>query len=315
MEREKTVLSIQSHVTHGYVGNKAATFPLQLHGFDVDGVNTVSLSNHSGYPVIKGHRMDLEEYNAIISGLRANHFLPDYHYVLTGYINNKDIIAHVEDTISEIRALRLAASLKDVSYFCDPVMGDDGKLYCKEDVIEAYRSILHLADVATPNYFEASVLSGIDIVDMASAKAAADWFHQQGTACVVIKSFAVPGDDAHLHFLLSVAEKEETKLSAKDASRLKLPPRRFTGTVPFYEGRYTGTGDVFAAVLLAFSHSHPMPVAVGKAMGVLQDLIVATRARGGVGEATLDSRELRVTSAPESLLNPKTVVDVKPLEE
>lgn len=315
MASEKTVLSIQSHVTHGYVGNKAATFPLQLHGFDVDGVNTVSLSNHSGYPVIKGHRMDLEEYNNILSGLRANNFLPDYRYVLTGYINNKEVISHVEDTIKEIRQLRLEAKRTDVLYFCDPVMGDDGKLYCKEDVIEAYRSILHLADVATPNYYEASILSGVDVKDMSTAKAAADWFHKQGTACVIIKSFAIAGDKDHLHFLLSVAETDETRRTEKGSGRLKLPPRRFTGVLPFYEGRYTGTGDVFAAMLIAFSHNHPMEVAVSKAMGVLQDLILETHARGGLGEVSLNNRELRVTSVPESLLKPKTVVEVKPLLE
>lgn len=82
------ILSIQSHVAHGYVGNKAATFPLLLHGFDVDAINTVSLSNHSGYPIIRGHRMDLDEYLTILDGMRANNFLAGYKYVLTGYINN-----------------------------------------------------------------------------------------------------------------------------------------------------------------------------------------------------------------------------------
>jgi len=106
MLSEKNVLSIQSHVTHGYVGNKAASFPLQLHGFDVDAINTVSLSNHSGYPVIKGHRMDLEEYQTILAGLRANNFLSGYRYILTGYINNKDVIANVEATVEEIRRAR-----------------------------------------------------------------------------------------------------------------------------------------------------------------------------------------------------------------
>jgi hypothetical protein len=42
------VLSIQSHVVSGYVGNRCAVFPLQLLGFDVDFVNTVNFSNHTG---------------------------------------------------------------------------------------------------------------------------------------------------------------------------------------------------------------------------------------------------------------------------
>lgn len=300
MSAEKCILSIQSHVTHGYVGNKAATFPLQLHGFDVDGVNTVSLSNHSGYPVIRGHRMDLDEFKTIFDGLRANSFLKDYRYILTGYINNAAIISHVKDTIAEIRQLRKEANLPPPTYFCDPVMGDDGKLYCKEEAIEAYRAILNLADIATPNFFEASVLSGIEVKDLASAVTCADWFHAQGTPCVVIKSFPIPSDPSRLQFLVS------TKSAESEAV-----PVRYTGAVPFYPGRYTGTGDVFAASLLAFHHSHPIDIAVGKAMGVLQDLILETRRRGGTGEASINSCELRVTDSPDSLLRPKTEVQVE----
>lgn len=301
MSGMKSVLSIQSHVTHGYVGNKAATFPLQLHGFDVDGVNTVSLSNHSGYPVIRGHRMSLDEFNGIMEGLRANGFLSGYSYILTGYVNNNEIVRHIASTVAEVREQRKQASEKDVVFFCDPVLGDDGVLYCKEEVIEAYRELLGHADVATPNYFEASVLSGIQVVDLASAIQAADWFHDKGTATVIIKSFALKEDPDHLHFLLSCKDKAAGTT------------KRYTGTVPYHEGRYTGTGDVFAASLLAFSHVDPIDVAVGKAMGVLQDLIRATITSGGTGGASLKSRELRVTDHPQSLLQPTTVFPLTPL--
>ncbi|KAG5472350.1 hypothetical protein LSCM1_03749 [Leishmania martiniquensis] len=298
MSDERSVLSIQSHVTHGYVGNKAATFPLQLHGFDVDAINTVSLSNHSGYPVIKGHRMDLAEFTSLMDGLRANDFMGDYAYVLTGYINNSDIICHLAETVAEIRKKRHQQGKKDVVFFCDPVMGDDGRLYCKEEVISAYRELLAHADIATPNYFEASVLSSVEVTDLVSAMRAAEWFHTQGTPTVVIKSFAMQEDPAHLRFLLSCHD-QKTKTT-----------KRYTGVVPYHEGRYTGTGDVFAASLLAFAHSDPIELAVGKAMGVLQDLIRATVESGGSGKATLNSRELRVTKSPDRLLNPSSVVEV-----
>ncbi|KAG5498638.1 hypothetical protein JKF63_02924 [Porcisia hertigi] len=295
---DKRVLSIQSHVTHGYVGNKAATFPLQLHGFDVDAVNTVSLSNHSGYPVIKGHRMDLEEFNTILDGLRANDFLVDYAYVLTGYINNADIVRQIEATVAEIREKRQQKEKNSLVFFCDPVMGDDGRLYCKEEVVEAYRELVSHADIATPNYFEASILSNVEVKDLDSAIKAAEWFHAQGTPTVVIKSFAIPEDPAHLRFLLSCHDKASKST------------RRYTGVVPYYEGRYTGTGDVFAASLVAFSHGDPIDVAVGKAMGVLQDLIKATVERGGSGKASLNSRELRVTDDPARLVHPSSVIPV-----
>nr|AGU68146.1 pyridoxal kinase [Strigomonas oncopelti] len=337
-DSEKIVLSIQSHVTHGYVGNKAATFPLQLHGFDVDAINTVSLSNHSGYPVIKGHRMDLEEFQTILSGLEANQFLPLYRYILTGYINDDAIVRHVQHTVAAVKRLRgapasptappaaeetaaaaspSAAAHQPVTYICDPVLGDDGRLYCKPEVVDAYRAILSCADIATPNYFEAELLSGVHVVDLPTAAAAADYFHAQGTRIVVVKSFpdkATAKANAEerglpppplLRFLVSVQEADGHK-------------RRYTGTVPFHDGHYTGTGDVFAASLLAFYHIHGeahIDVAVGKAMGVVQDLILATRRTGGVGNTSLNSRELRVTSSPESLLRPQTAVTVVSVTE
>lgn len=304
------ILSIQSHVTHGYVGNKAAVFPLQLHGFDVDAINTVSLSNHSGYPIIKGHRMDVQEFMTIMDGLRANHFLQGYQYILSGYVNNPQVIAELIKVVQEICELREKAAEANpsdaelqakVKYICDPVMGDDGRLYCAEEVITEYQNLVGLADVVTPNFFEASLLSGIEVVDLASACQAADWFHAKGTPAVVVKSFPVPNDPEKLQFLLSLKEASASK------------PVRYTGLVKFYPGRYTGTGDVFAASFLAFSHTHPPEVAVGMAMGVLQDLILATQEAGGVGEASLNARELRVTHSMENLLHPKTKVEVRRL--
>ncbi|RHW71964.1 pyridoxal kinase [Trypanosoma equiperdum] len=297
---EKTVLSIQSFVTHGYVGNKAATFPLQLHGFDVDGINTVCLSNHSGYPVIRGHRMSLQEYDELMEGVRANNFLSNYRYILTGYINNVDIIGRIRDTLKEVRELREKED-KKLTFICDPVMGDDGIMYCKKEVLDAYRELVPLADIVTPNYFEASLLSGVTVNDLSSAILAADWFHNCGVAHVIIKSFREQENPTHLRFLYSVKEGSEAVV------------RRFSGVVPYHEGRYTGTGDVFAACLLAFSHSHPMDVAIGKSMAVLQELIIATRKEGGDGKSSLKSRELRVVASPQVVLQPSTVVDVKPI--
>ncbi|KAG8348954.1 putative Phosphomethylpyrimidine kinase pfkB family carbohydrate kinase [Trypanosoma vivax] len=300
MADEKSVLSIQSFVTHGYVGNKAATFPLQLHGFDVDGINTVSLSNHSGYPIIRGHRMSLDEYEIIMEGIRGNNFLGDYRYVLTGYINNVDIINNIHKTILEISNLREKEG-KKLTFFCDPVMGDDGVMYCKPEVLEAYRNLVPKADVVTPNHFEATLLTGVTVESLESATQASDWFHHRGVPHVIIKSFRDSSNPEHLRFLYSAKEVGDKE------------PRRFTGLVPHHEGRYTGTGDVFAAVLLAFSHSNPMEVAVGKSMAVLQELIIATSKGGEDAKSTLKSRELHVTKSPEALLSPSVVVDVTPL--
>ena len=48
------ILSIQSSVAYGYVGNCAATFPLQRLGHEVWPVHTVHFSNHTGYGAWRG---------------------------------------------------------------------------------------------------------------------------------------------------------------------------------------------------------------------------------------------------------------------
>src|SRR3989338_10560811 len=90
------VLSIQSHVVSGYVGNKAVVFPLQLLGFDVDPLNTTQLSNHTGYPIHPGHRLDSHELETIIGGLRQNDLL-SYTHLLTGFIGSPAVLRTMAD--------------------------------------------------------------------------------------------------------------------------------------------------------------------------------------------------------------------------
>ena len=66
---ERRILSIQSHVVSGYVGNKSATFPLQLLGFEVDAINSVQFSNHTGYAKgIKGQVLNDSQLQELIEG-------------------------------------------------------------------------------------------------------------------------------------------------------------------------------------------------------------------------------------------------------
>jgi pyridoxine kinase len=75
MADNKKVLSIQSHVVHGHVGNTAATFPLQLLGYQVDVINSVQLSNHTGYTHYKGQVLEAVQLQELIAGLRSNKLL------------------------------------------------------------------------------------------------------------------------------------------------------------------------------------------------------------------------------------------------
>eukprot|EP01026_Neomeris_dumetosa_P025870 TRINITY_DN21217_c1_g2_i1.p2 TRINITY_DN21217_c1_g2~~TRINITY_DN21217_c1_g2_i1.p2 ORF type:complete len:186 (-),score=20.36 TRINITY_DN21217_c1_g2_i1:44-526(-) len=115
------VLSIQSHVVSGYVGNKCAVFPLQLLGFEVDYINSVQFSNHTGYPEFKGQVLKGDDLWELVEGLNNNGLL-NYTYILTGYIGSQSMlerIVQVLDLVKEHNPL--------VRYVCDPVMGDEAE--------------------------------------------------------------------------------------------------------------------------------------------------------------------------------------------
>ncbi|XP_031204193.1 pyridoxal kinase-like [Mastomys coucha] len=102
MEGECRVLSIQSHVVRGYVGNRAAMFPLQVLGFEVDAVNSVQFSNHTGYAHWKGQVLKSQELHELYEGLKANS-VNKYDYVLTGYTRDKSFLAMVVDIVQELK--------------------------------------------------------------------------------------------------------------------------------------------------------------------------------------------------------------------
>ena len=115
------VLSIQSHTTHGFVGNKAATFPLQTMGFDVDCINSVSLSNHPAYAKgCQGTSLDSKDLMAFIDGLESNGLL-DYDVFVTGYNRSPEVLSVIEASVKKVKSVR-----ENVIYVCDPVLGDNG---------------------------------------------------------------------------------------------------------------------------------------------------------------------------------------------
>ncbi|OWA50567.1 Pyridoxal kinase [Hypsibius exemplaris] len=233
-DRDYRVLSIQSHVVSGYVGNKSAVFPLQVLGFDVDFINTVEFSNHTGYGSWKGSCMDEKTLQDLFDGLRMNHLTMSYTHLLTGFVQSKTLLEKIADIARELKR-----SNPKLIYVCDPVMGDNGKMYVPMEVFEAYRdSILPLADIVTPNQFEAELLTGITIRSEKDALAAIDRLHSRGVPTVIISSSDL-GDDKNLIGFGSAVNQGAGKL-------------RFRMNIPRLPASFTGTGDLFTALLLAW---------------------------------------------------------------
>ena len=177
------VLSIQSHVVSGYVGNTAAAFPMQLLGFDVHLINSVQFSNHTGYATVKGRVLEGSDLDALAEGLVANN-LARFDYVLTGYIGSESFLNSVLNVLDSVNAIN--PSLK---YVCDPVLGDNGKLYVPAALINIFKEkIIPRAYMITPNQLEAEKLSDIAITDESSVIACLLKLHSMGPKVVAITS-------------------------------------------------------------------------------------------------------------------------------
>lgn len=241
----KLVLSIQSHVAHGYVGNRAATFPLQARGWDVDEIHTVNYSNHTGYGLgnVFGQKSTAQEIGEVYKGLKNLNF--EYDGILTGYTPNAQ-------TLSEVKRIGLDVKSRfpKALWVLDPVMGDGGQLYVDADVVPVYKEILETGqvDVITPNQFEAELLSGIKIVDVESVKKAVSMLHHKYKIPNVVITSCVFDKECNMS--------EESEECGDGASRLFCFVSQadcaevFCLETPMLQGYFTGTGDLFAAMIL-----------------------------------------------------------------
>lgn len=190
------ILSILSHVVHGYVGNRAITFPLQYLGWNVDALNTVNLSNHPGYGRFAGQVEQPELIEKVLKGLRdIGNSVGEYDMVLTGYLPNDEIIEKVKQEIFDNFKLTSHKPL----LIMDPILGDNGKIYVKETIVPVYREILSsgLVDLITPNQFEFEVLTETTITNVESLSKAIIKFNDIFKVQNLVLSSVNIGDDMY----------------------------------------------------------------------------------------------------------------------
>jgi len=152
------ILSIQSQVVFGHVGNSAVMFPLQCLGHEVWSVPTAILSNHAGYPDVGGAAMPPETVSDLLAGLERRGAFAHCDLLVSGYLGNAPLAARVSAAVARARAAN-----PNLVYCCDPVMGDDGPgLYVDPALPEYFRATaLPVTDIATPNLFELEILCGL----------------------------------------------------------------------------------------------------------------------------------------------------------
>ncbi|EGD72200.1 pyridoxal/pyridoxine/pyridoxamine kinase [Salpingoeca rosetta] len=305
------VLSIQSHVVHGYVGNKAATFPLQVLGFDVDAINSVQFSNHTGYSQVKGTKQTAEELWDLFSGLEHNDLL-SYTHILTGYVGSAEFLSTVVCIVRKLKEVN-----PDIVYVCDPVLGDHGQLYVPADLVPVFRTeLIPLADIVTPNQFELEMILECDIKSEAMAFEALQRCLALGIKHAVLTSFH--GDTRERITLLGCAHPQRSKEQAEAAQGstadgdggdgdVTSELTRYRLTVPRFDFYFTGTGDLLSALILARTWEAPADpmTAVAKAAASLQGVCQRTYEYCRHVEApTARHKELRLIQSKDHIESP-----------
>ena len=271
-------LSLQSHVAYGYVGNRAATFPLQRLGHEVWAVNTVEFSNHTGYGAWRGRTAPAGQVAEIVQGIEALGLLPRCDALLTGYVGDSALADVVLDTAARVRAANPRAI-----WCCDPVLGDtDTGIYVKSGIDVFFRErAIPAADLVTPNHFELELLTGSKVSTMAEALVAARSL-LAGSRLVLITSLrrADAPDDCI----------EMVAVSHDAAWRVVTPLIGF-------EIAPNGTGDTVAALFSAhWLASGDIADALGKVASSIFAVLETTRELG--------ERELQLVAAQDRLVTP-----------
>lgn len=272
-------LSLQSHVAYGYVGNRAATFPLQRLGHEVWAVNTVEFSNHTGYGAWRGRTAPADQVAEIVAGIEALGLLPRCDALLTGYVGDAALGDVMLDTARKVRAANARAV-----WCCDPVLGDvDTGIYVKPGIDVFFRErAIPAADLVTPNHFELEHLTGAKVSTMSEALAAARSL-LKGPRLALITSLRRA--DAPDHQVEMVAVTHDA------AWRISTPLIGFD-IAP------NGTGDMVAALFSAhWIESGDVAAALGHAASSIFAVLEATRAMG--------ERELQLVAAQDRMIAPQ----------
>nr|WP_207480526.1 pyridoxal kinase PdxY [Arenibaculum pallidiluteum] len=284
----KSILSIQSHVAYGYVGNRAAVFPLQRLGFDAMAVNTVQFSNHTGYGAWTGDVLSAEHVAAIIDGIDQRGGLAGCDAVLSGYMGDAALGEAILDAVARVRRGNPGAL-----YCCDPVMGDVGRGFFVRPGIREFMTerAVPAADVITPNQFELEALSGRTVGDLASALEATAAVRAQGPHHVLVTSLVREGAPPDTIELL-LDSPQGAWIIATPLLPLNPPPN--------------GAGDAVAALFLAKLLETGSPRdALEHAASAIWGVIDATRRAG--------TRELQLVGAQDQLVAPSRRFQADPL--
>ena len=280
------ILSIQSAVAYGHVGNSAAVFPLQRIGHEVWPVYTVNYSNHTGYGAWGGPIIPAEDVAAVLEGVKDRGAFPLIDAILTGYQASPEIADVIVSTVRDIKAEN-----PDALYTCDPVMGSvTSGCFVADTIPPLFRStIVPAADIITPNQFELGYLTERDVTDLDSTLAAVDAAREMGPSTVLVTSVKRPE-----------TPEDAVEMIAVDGNGKWIVR---TPRLPF---KRNGSGDVTAALFTGhYLRGRDAKDALAKTASSVYDLLRVT--------LEADSPELKLVEAQDFYANPQLQFEVEAL--
>lgn len=279
------VLSIQSAVAYGHVGNSAAVFPLQRIGVEVLPVYTVNFSNHTGYGAWRGPLIAPDDVAAVIAGIEDRGIFPEIDVVLSGYQGGEGIADVIIDTVARVKKAN-----PDAVYACDPVMGNaKSGCFVAPAIPDLLRErVVPVADILTPNQFELGFLTGTDPGSIDSTLESADALRARGPRTILVTSVERPDREADTIEMMVVDD-----------------GGAWIVQTPLIPMKANGSGDVTAALFTAHYRRSRGDAAdaLARTASSVFDLLTNTYESG--------SRELRLIESQESYAHPRLQFSVR----
>jgi pyridoxine kinase len=279
-----TIMSIQSSVAYGHVGNSAAVFPLQRMGIEVWAVNTVHFSNHTGYGKWHGMIFPPEAVADVIDGIEERGVLPTCDAVLSGYMGDAALGGIIVDAFKRVKIANPRAI-----YCCDPVMGDAGRgFFVRPGIPEFMRDqAVPAATIVTPNQFELEYLAGRLISDLDSALESVERVMVLGPRIVLVTSLRRRDGHSDRVEMLAVGDQGA-----------------FLIETPLLAINVNGAGDMAAALFLAhWLRSGTIQSALELTTAAVFSVLEATAIAG--------AREIQLVPAQEAIANPSVRFSAK----
>ncbi|KAF0136699.1 MAG: pyridoxine kinase [Xanthobacteraceae bacterium] len=280
------ILSIQSWVSYGHVGNASAVFPMQRLGHEVWAIHTVQFSNHTGYGAWKGRVYDGPMIEELVEGIAERGVLGRCDGVLSGYMGSADIGTAILGAVARVRSLNPRAL-----YCCDPVIGDVGRgIFVRPGIPEFMRDqAVPVADIITPNQFELEFLAGRAITTISDAVAAVDAIRARGPKTVMVTSLVTEDTPADAIDLLASG-----------------PNGCFRVRTPRLSVSVNGAGDAIAALFFVHAAaSGDEAFALSRAASSVFGLLRRTEEAG--------SREILTVAAQDEFVTPSRLFTPEPI--